>query len=56
MQQFAFTITDHFFPSILEGEIQADHEEAAKAKIKSLYAKELDTEEQAIDILTLEQQ
>lgn len=56
MQSFAFAITDPFFPSIFEGEIQADYEEAAKAKIKSLYAKELDTEEQAIEILTLKQQ
>ncbi|WP_298788532.1 hypothetical protein [uncultured Marinococcus sp.] len=53
MQQFAFAITDNFFPSILEGEIQAEHEEAAKAKIKSLYAQELDTEENEIEIVTI---
>ncbi|WP_158219174.1 hypothetical protein [Marinococcus halophilus] len=53
MQQFAFAITDNFFPNALEGEIQAEHEEAAKAKIKSMYAQELDTEEKDIEVLTL---
>lgn len=53
MQEFAFAVTDNFFPSVLEGEIQAEHEEAAKAKIKSMYSQELDTEEQEIEIIKL---